>query len=100
MIMKTENYITIQQICTHYKIPKSFISALHDYELIKIISVQNTACIHETQIRNIEKMMRLHYELDINFEGLDVIFNLLQKVESLNDDLIKVYNKLERFGLD
>ena len=100
MIMKTENFISIQQVCTHYKIPKSFISALHDYELIEIISVQNTACIHETQIKNIEKMMRLYYELDINFEGMDAIFNLLKKVESLNDDLIKLYNKLERFEHD
>ncbi|MDG1730367.1 MAG: chaperone modulator CbpM [Algibacter sp.] len=95
--MKTENFISIQQICTHYKIPKSFISALHDYELIEIFLVQNTACIDVTQIKNIEKMMRLHYELDINFEGMDAIFNLLKKVESLNNDIVELYNKLERF---
>ena len=96
--MKTENFITIQQICRHYKIPESFISALNEYDLIEITSIQNVPSIDKLQIENIEKMMRLHYELDINFEGMDVVFNLLKKVESLNNNIIELYNKLDRFN--
>lgn len=98
--MKTENFISIQQICTHYNIPRSFVSALEYYELIEIISVQNAPCIHKTQIKNIEKMMRLHYELDINFEGMDAIFNLLKKVESLNESIVELHNRLKRFEFE
>ncbi|TGV04349.1 chaperone modulator CbpM [Flavivirga rizhaonensis] len=98
--MKTENFISIQHICTYYNVPESFIITLHDYELIEIFSVQNAPCVDKTQIRNIEKMIRLHYELDINFEGMDVIFNLLKKVELMNEDIIELHNRLRRFELD
>ena len=45
-------------------------------------------------------MMRLHYELDINFEGMDAIFNLLKKVESLNESIVELHNRLKRFEFE
>ncbi|MFT7364613.1 MAG: hypothetical protein ACI9UV_002823, partial [Algoriphagus sp.] len=36
---------------------------------------------------DLEKVLRLHKELDVNLEGIDVILNLLGKVESLQMEL-------------
>jgi len=92
--METNEYISIQQFCTHYNIPVSFISSLHDIELIKITTIQRTKCIDKSQIIDIEKMMRLHFELDINIEGIDAIHNLLKQVETLNKEINELNNKL------
>ena len=98
--METRDLIPIEILCKRYNIPVSFINNLREFQLIEIIVEENDFYIHTTQIKAVEKMMRLHYELDINFEGMDVIFNLLKKVELLNEDIIALHNRLKCFVLD
>lgn len=40
--METKYLISIQQFCTHYRIPISFIASLNEFELVKIITIQET----------------------------------------------------------
>ena len=92
--MEVKNYISIQQFCVHYKVPTTFINALHDYELVEIIVSKNEKFLKTSQLHEVEKMMRLHYDLDINLEGIDAIYNLLKQVESLQNELTLLNNKL------
>jgi hypothetical protein len=93
--MKTKDIISIQEICIHYNIPISFITALNEFELVEIKTIQKIQYIKTSQIKGIEKMIRLHYELDINMEGLDVVYNLLKQVESLQEEIIELDNRLK-----
>jgi len=95
--METTDLIPLPSLCTHYKLEMSFFNALNDYGLIEIISVEKTYCIHQDKIADIEKMIRLHQELQLNFEGIDTVFNLLNKIEDLKSELISTQNKLKRF---
>jgi hypothetical protein len=94
MIMDRENLISIQEFCTLYKVPETFIISLYEYELIEITTSENTQCVRVTQIKNIEKLIRFHFELDINLEGIHAISNLLDKVETLQDEIKNLNNKI------
>ena len=87
--------ISLTQFCKHYKVPSTFINALHEYELIEIIVTEKENFLKVTQLNEIEKMMRLHYDLDINLEGIDAIYNLLKQVETLQDEIVMLKNRLE-----
>ena len=39
-------------------------------------------------------MIRLHYDLNINLEGLDAVYNLLKRVENLQSEITSLHNKL------
>ncbi len=93
--MGTKDIISIQQFCFHYNIPKSFIKSLSEFELVEIITIQKIQYINVRQIKDIEKMIRLHYELHINMEGMDVVYNLLKQVASLQDEIIILDNRLK-----
>ncbi|HLV70752.1 MAG TPA: chaperone modulator CbpM [Xanthomarina sp.] len=93
--MERDNLIPIQEFCAHYQVPETFISSLNKYELIEIITTENTQCISVTQIKNIEKLIRFHFELDINLEGIHAVSNLLDKVESLQSEIKKLHNKID-----
>lgn len=95
--METPKHISIQLFCSHYNVPLSFINTLHEFELIEITRIKDIYCIHKKQISEIEKIIRLHYDLDINFEGVDAIYNLLKQVKSLQKDIVLLNNKLNRF---
>ncbi|AYD47164.1 MAG TPA: chaperone modulator CbpM [Arachidicoccus soli] len=86
--------IPLQHICTHYQAEVSFIQSLHEYGLIEIISEEETTFISEEQIKEIERMIHLHYDLNINIEGIDAIVHLLQKMENLNTEMVLLKNKL------
>lgn len=93
--METKNLISIQQFCSQYEIPVTFINALHEYELIEIIATENKNYLKEAQIDKIEKMIRLHYDLEINFEGINVIENLLDRIENLQSQITTLKNRLK-----
>jgi len=95
--MDTTHLISIQQFCKHYQVPIAFISALKDYELVEITITETDQYIKTTQINTVEKMMRLHYDLDINLEGIDAIYNLLQQVEKLQEEVKNLKNKLNAY---
>lgn len=95
--MNTTHLISIQQFCTHYNVPVAFITALYEYELVEIIINNDEDYLKTTQLNEIEKMMRLHYDLDINLEGIDAIYNLLKQVEDLKAEILILKNKLNAF---
>jgi len=98
--MKTTKYISIQQFITYYKVPESFISSLFEYELIEVITLENENYINISQIKDIEKLIRLHYDLNINLEGIDAIRNLINKVALLEKEIIDLNNKLNLYEGD
>lgn len=95
--MGVTDLISITTFCTHYNVPATFINDLQDYELIEIVVSDNVDYIEITQINEVEKMMRLHFDLNINLEGLDAVYNLLQRVENLQSEITTLNNKLRLY---
>lgn len=92
--METKNLISLQQFCKHYNVPITFINALNEYELVEIIVSKSENYLRIKELNEVEKMMRLHYDLDINIEGIDAIYNLLKQLEILQEEIKQLNNKL------
>jgi hypothetical protein len=92
-----KNLIAITTLCSTYEIEFSFIDALHKTGLIQIVIIEQDHFIHQDQIRDLEKMIRLHHELNVNIEGIDVVFNLLEKEKELREELIALKNRLRLY---
>ncbi len=93
--MKVIKTIAIQQFCDLYNVPITFVESLNNYDLINIKIIDNSKHIETEQINNIERLIRLHYHLNINFEGLDVVVNLLNQIDNLQTEINELNNKLE-----
>ena len=93
--MSTNDLIAIRQFCEYYDVPVSFIDALYEFELIDLVSREETTYIRKEHIKSIEKMMRIHYELDVNLEGVDVIYNLLNQIKELQREIVTLNNQLK-----
>jgi hypothetical protein len=95
--MSTENFILLNTLCTHYKIGLSFFSNLDEIGLIEIQTIEKVQYVHQDSIYEIEKIIRMHQELDVNIEGIDVVLNLLEKIEALHKELLAVRNRLRLY---
>jgi len=71
-----------------------FIHSLHEAGLVKITEVDKQAFIPETELQKLEKMIRLHNELEINVAGIEAITHLLQRVEQLHERMQQMHNRL------
>jgi hypothetical protein len=95
--MKSTQLISIKQFCIHYDVPIRFISALKDFDLIEIVITDQDEFLQTKQLHEVEKMMRLHYDLNINLEGIDAIYHLLKQVEELQKENQLLKNKLKTY---
>lgn len=92
--MKTDKLIQINRLCEHYHLEPSFFDEIEFYELIEIQSSSNGKFIHRKQLGTLEKIIRLHDELEINMQGIDVIFEMMSKIKKLKDELKETRSRL------
>jgi hypothetical protein len=92
--METRELIPLEILCNQYNIPAAFFNNLQEFELIQIVNKKSGYFIHISQIKQVEKLIRLHFDLEINFEGLDAIYHLLNQVETLKEEVKLLQNKL------
>lgn len=92
--MKKDSLISVKQFCVTYDVPDTFINKLVEYDLLEPIFEKEEPYIAFDHIPEIEKFMRLHYDLDINFEGLDIITNLLTQIDDLQQEIKSLKTRL------
>lgn len=93
--MENKQLFAIEDLCAHYQIEISFVNSLNEYGLITLIELESGKFIEEDHLADIERMMRLHYELDINMAGIDAISHLLKKLQEKEKDLLRLKNSLD-----
>jgi hypothetical protein len=92
--METEYLIAIDEFCSRHNIEISFISSLQQSGLIEITTIKESAFIEADQLQQLEKFVRLYYELDINLEGIETINYLLHRINSMHDEITTLRNRL------
>jgi hypothetical protein len=92
--MKTEDLISLELFCSSHNVEISFIRSLHEYGLIEVSIIENVSFISIEHIHHLEKMMRMHYEMDINIEGIEAIIHLLKKLDDLHNELSLLKNRI------
>jgi chaperone modulatory protein CbpM len=89
--------IDATQFCIYHNVEIAFIHSLYQSGLLDIVVVKETIFIQEEQLEQLEKLARLHYELDINLEGIETIAYLLEKVNKLQDEMTTIKNRLRLY---
>jgi hypothetical protein len=95
--MQRANPIAIDEFCSSWNIEISFINSLQENGLIEVVIINETACIDVSQLQQLEKYIRFYYELDINLEGIETIIHLLQRIDTMHDEINDLRNKLRLF---
>lgn len=92
--MTDEQLIAADELCRYYNIEISFIHSLQDHELIEINTIEEKRFIPRDKLPDLEKLVHLHYDLDINLEGIEAITHLLNKVKMMQEEIAALKNKL------
>ncbi len=92
-----EMYTPVTRICEEYNVEPGFILELYEFGLIDLTELDDQKYIRHQTIGELERMIHLRYELDINVAGIEAIGHLLNRVESLQQEVISLRNQLQRW---
>lgn len=98
--MQTEYLVAVDEFCASHNIEISFISSLQQNGLIEIITIEQTGFIDAEKLPQVEKFIRLYYELDINIEGIETISHMLERIRSMQEEIIMLRNRLRFYELN
>lgn len=86
--------IKITEYCSYYKIEPDFVISLERVGLIHTVIIEGERFISEEQLKDLERYVNWHYEMDINIEGIDALRNMLTKFETLQAEISHLKAKL------
>ena len=95
--MQTDYLVSVDEFCASHNIETSFINSLYSSGLVEITTIKDAVFVDSAQLRHLEKIIRLYYELDINLEGIETINYLLQRIGSLQDEILLLRNTLRLY---
>jgi len=95
--MNRGNMIPANEFCACHNIEITFINSLQEAGLIEITTISETEYLHESQLNELEKIIRLYYEMDINLEGIETVIHLLQKINDMQEEITLLKNRLRLY---
>lgn len=96
--MQAQEFIPIDLFCRHHCVAVSFITSLQEFGLIEITTINEVESIPVNQLVETEKLIRLHNELAINLEGIDVITHLLYRIRMMQEEILTLKNTLDLYN--
>jgi chaperone modulatory protein CbpM len=98
--MERDQLIEIEAFCDFYEVEYSFVDSLSRQDLIEVIVVEETRFLHIPELQRIERMVRLHHDLDINVAGIEAINTLLGRIDQLDREILLLRNRLRFYEPD
>ncbi len=93
-MMDNTEFIALSDFCESHDITSTFVIELQEYGLIQVVNRNNDIYIPIQELPKAEKIVRLYLDLDINLEGIEVIENLLEKMQNMQREITLLKNHL------
>ena len=87
--------IPIEECCNHYNVEVTFIDSLEEHGLIEPTIIEEQKYIDQDYLYEFERLVNLHYHLDVNLEGIEVITRLLKHIERMQKDMQQLRNLIK-----
>ncbi|MGS0749152.1 chaperone modulator CbpM [Halpernia sp. GG3] len=75
--------ISREDVIKHYKIEIRFLDSLEESGLLKTFEEDHVKYIYYEELPNLERFANWHYDLEVNLPGLEIINDLLNKMENV-----------------
>ena len=85
--MEQTYFISVEECCSHYNVEVEFIDSLEAHGLLEPVIKDDHRYLEQDHLQKLEKFINMHYEMDINLEGIEVIARLLERMEAMQQKM-------------
>jgi len=90
----SENLVTVGELARLARLHPEMVEKLLDWGLIDPVKGEPKLLFPETVVPRIWRIMRLRRDLGINWSGIGVVLNLLDKIEELEREIAWLRKKI------
>ena len=90
----TEDLISAHEFFTYHQLDVSFMAALDEQGILEPITIGLVRYLHPDQLAPLERLIRLHRELAVHVEDLDIVAHLLERLEQTQEQVNQLQNRL------
>lgn len=95
--METSALISIDIFCKQHHLNSDLIISLHEFGLIAMVVENEERFIDANDLAILQKIINFHDDLQINNEGIEVILNLLEKINYHQQEINTLKNRLRLY---
>ncbi|MDE0535237.1 chaperone modulator CbpM [Tenacibaculum sp. L6] len=95
--MGNKELISIQKVIVHHNLDEQFIESIESFQLIEFVVKDTDKYVYVEQLPTLEKIIRLYYDLEVNMQGIDVINNMLDRMDMMRKTIQQLENKLKLY---
>lgn len=95
--MEKEDLIPANDFCSYHHISYSFISGLSEAGLVEVAVFDDQQYLRQDQLKDLEKLVHFHTDLDINLEGVEAIAHLLERMHELQQNIKQLQQRLDLY---
>ena len=92
--MANEEMVAANEFCISHNVEITFLHTLCQSGLLEITTIDEIVFINLDWLPELEKLVRLHYEMDINPEGIETVCHLLQRMNEMQEEMRVLKNRL------
>lgn len=90
--------ISIEEVIRIYKVDYSFVDALVESELLHPQTEKSIRYIVHDELSDFERFINWHYDLEVNLQGIEIIHEMLKKVQVLQTENHHLSQRLQLFS--
>ena len=95
--MRNEEMVAAHEFCISHNVEISFLYSLNESGLLEITTIEEAVFINRDQLPELEKLVRLYYDMEINLEGIEAVHHLLQQMKAMQDEVRALKNRLSMY---
>lgn len=95
--MEDDELIPLELYCTSTRVEVAFVESMVESGLVEVTVRQRRRYLPVDQLAQLDRLVRMHEDLDINEAGIEAIEHMLRRVEALQDEIRMLRNRLRRF---
>ncbi len=95
--MAARKYIYIRDFCQGHSLEEAFLRELQENELLSIEEVDSQPAFPRRELQQLERLVRLHRDLDLGPQGLQVVQQLLDRLDQMEQELWQLRRRLRRW---
>ncbi|RYZ84003.1 MAG: MerR family transcriptional regulator [Proteobacteria bacterium] len=92
--MSQQELIAASAFCSSHNIDIAFVAELSESGLLNTTVIEDSIYLLEDQLPELERMVRFHYEMEINVQGIETINHLLFRMQQMQEEMRSLRNRL------
>lgn len=94
--MATLKYITIEEFAEFHQVTAKLVYEFADFGLIEVKQIEKKPFIVADQLDKCERAIRLHRDLGVNKEGIEIILEMREKHAEMQKELLRLKHEIRK----